>query len=294
MDDIDQKLEIIHKSVQLKNGNMKSEYPEQQLAMKFISPECKVLELGSNIGINSIVISNILNDGKNLVTLECDLTHIDSLTYNRNINKLTFNIEPSALSSLPLARRGWHTFPIINNIVPGDCMRVNTITYEQLLQKYNVAFDTIVADCEGALYYILKDMPYILSNINLLIVENDYILLEHKLFVDSIMLEYNFKRTYSIPGGFENSPCFNCFYEVWQKKEITNLQVYYYNKDYTRPIHIKFFKDNSIRVTSSYWSDDLGVFDEKKNEITFDKLGKGLIYNKHIIFNNNNFWHKDI
>ena len=62
MDDIDQKLEIIHKSVQLKNGNMKSEYPEQQLAMKFISPECKVLELGSNIGINSIVISNILND----------------------------------------------------------------------------------------------------------------------------------------------------------------------------------------------------------------------------------------
>ena len=217
MELIDQKLRLLHSTIQLTCGNMLSEYPEQQLAMKYINENSKVLEIGSNIGLNSIIISKILNDDKNLVTLECDLTHIDNLTSNRNINSLNFNIEPSALSSIPLARRGWHTFPITDNIIPENCIKVNTITYEDLVKKYNISFDTIVADCEGALFYILKDMPYILNNINLIIVENDYISLDHKLFVDKILFEYNFKSIYSSPGGFENSPCHNCFYEVYSK-----------------------------------------------------------------------------
>jgi hypothetical protein len=215
MDNIDLILENIHSKITLKNGNMKSEYPEQRLALEFLTAESKVLELGSNIGINSIVISNILSNDTNLVTLECDSTHIDTLTYNRDINNLHFNIEPSALSSIPLGRRGWHTFPMTpgdNNLIP-----VNTITYEQLLSKYGVNFDTIVADCEGALYYILKDMPYILANIKLLIVENDYIQLDHKLFVDKILESYGFKGIKSIPGGFNNSPCYDCFYQVFVK-----------------------------------------------------------------------------
>lgn len=215
MDNIDLILDTIHSKTIIQNGNMKSEYPEQRLAIEFIRPDSKVLELGSNIGINSIVISNILTNHTNLVTLECDSTHIDTLTYNRNINNLHFNIEASALSSIPLGRRGWHTFPMLhndNNLIP-----VNTITYEQLLSKYGVTFDTIVADCEGALYYILKDMPYILENIKLLIVENDYIQLDHKLFVDSVLATYNFKLMKSIPGGFNNSPCYDCFYQVFAK-----------------------------------------------------------------------------
>jgi len=295
MDEIDYKLEKIHNCVQLHSGNMKSEYPEQRLAIKYINPNSKVLELGSNIGINSIIISNILNNDKNLVTLECDVSHIDNLTYNRNINGLTFNIEPSALSSIPLARRGWHTFPITNGNVPENCVYVNTITYEQLLNKYNVIFDTIVADCEGALFYILKDIPYILDNISLLIVENDYILLEHKIFVDNVLLQYNFKNICSIPGGFTNSPCYNCFYEVWEKKQLINKQTYYYNNNYTHPINISFFNDDSIRVSSSYWKDDFGIFCKETNQIKFNYLGKGTmsISNNFITFENGGIWHKD-
>jgi hypothetical protein len=215
MDNIDLRLQDIHSRTIIKNGNMNSEYPEQRLAIEFISSGSKVLELGSNIGINSIIISNILSDDTNLVTLECDSTHIDTLTHNRDINNLHFNIEPSALSSIPLGRRGWHTFPMMPN--EGNLIPVNTITYEQLLFKYGITFDTIVADCEGALYYILKDMPHILENIKLLIVENDYIQLEHKLFVDSVLAKYNFKLMKSIPGGFNNSPCYDCFYQVFSK-----------------------------------------------------------------------------
>lgn len=215
MDTIDLILNNIHSRININNGSMKSEYPEQRLVVEFLPPEAKVLELGSNIGINSIIISNILNNDTNLVTLECDLTHIDTLTYNRNINNLKFNIEASALSSIPLGRRGWHTFPMDlhnNNLIP-----VNTITYNQLLNRYGVVFDTIIADCEGALYYILKDMPYILENIKLLIVENDYIELNHKLFVDKVLADYNFKLIKSVPGGFNNSPCYDCFYQVFSK-----------------------------------------------------------------------------
>jgi predicted O-methyltransferase YrrM len=106
MNTIEAKLFEIHQSIILIGGSMKSEFQEQKLAMEYIEPAAKVLELGSNIGINSIIISKILDSDKNLVTLECDLSHIETLTKNRDTNGLLFNIEPSALSSIPLARKG--------------------------------------------------------------------------------------------------------------------------------------------------------------------------------------------
>ena len=124
------KLQIIHNYVDLKYENMMNEYPEQVMAMKYISPDSKVLEIGSNIGINSIVISTILNDDKNLVTLECDKKHIQKLKFHKYSNGYNFNIESSALSSVPLAMRGWHTFPIENGIVPSDSIKVDTITLQ--------------------------------------------------------------------------------------------------------------------------------------------------------------------
>jgi len=51
---------------------------------------------------------------------------------------------------------------------------VKTITYDDLKLKYKINFDTLVLDCEGAFYYILMDMPEILKNIKLIIMENNY------------------------------------------------------------------------------------------------------------------------
>jgi len=79
----------------------------------------------------------------------------------------------------------------------------------------------LVLDCEGAFYYILMDMPEILNNINLIIMENDYHDINHKKYVDSILIQNNFYVEYSengcalakqiFPQTFEN------FYEVWKK-----------------------------------------------------------------------------
>ena len=89
------------------------------------------------------------------------------------------------------------------------------MTYDELVKKYNIAFDTLVLDCEGAFYYILQDMPEILTNIKLIIMENDYNDINHKNYIDTILQNNNFKVDYSESGGW--GPCINKFYEVWIK-----------------------------------------------------------------------------
>ena len=65
----------------------------------------KVLEIGGNIGRNTLVIASILNSS-NLVTLECNLESCNQLNENKNLNKFSFFIENSALSAKKLIQIG--------------------------------------------------------------------------------------------------------------------------------------------------------------------------------------------
>ena len=76
-------------------------------------------------------------------------------------------------------------------------------------------FNVLVVDCEGALYYILKEEPEFLNGFKTIIIENDFIDITHKEFVDEEFKRYDFRNVYSIPGGF--GPCYNFFYQVWKK-----------------------------------------------------------------------------
>jgi hypothetical protein len=80
---------------------------------------------------------------------------------------------------------------------------VNTITLDQLNRKYNIQFDTLVLDCEGAFYYILMDMPEILDNIKLIIMENDYLNFSEKQYIDDVLIKNNFYRDYVETGGWQ-------------------------------------------------------------------------------------------
>jgi hypothetical protein len=93
--------------------------------------------------------------------------------------------------------------------------KVDTITLEQLYEKYKIDFDTLVLDCEGAIYYILMDMPELLNNIKLIIMENDFYEVDKKDYVDNIFKEKGFYVDYSEPGGW--GPCYFNFFEVWKK-----------------------------------------------------------------------------
>ncbi len=166
------KLQRIHSKLELLHGSILDEYPEQLMTATFLPPDAKVLELGGNVGRNSCVIASILQDSRNLVTIEPGKIWADQIKENRDHNSLSFHVEAAAVSKTPLVQQGWVTIPSAEDL-PGY-HRVDTITFTELEEKYSIVFDTLIADCEGALYYILRDDPQILTNIKLVIVENDY------------------------------------------------------------------------------------------------------------------------
>ena len=219
-DEIVNKLNKIHSSLSFMGGTLETEYSEQMMAAIFLKGTEKVLEIGANLGRTSLVIASILeNDATQFVTMECDVNTCEGLCQNRDINNLHFNIEPCALSNRNLIQKGWDT--IVSDVVLSGYTKVNTITYEQLVNKYNINFDTLMLDCEGAFYYILQDMPEILDNVNLIMMENDYTDITHKTYIDTIMASKGFSCVYTetlkYKWAWPSLCCQPNFFEVWKK-----------------------------------------------------------------------------
>jgi len=213
--DIDDRTRAIQSKLKLKYGSFHEELPEQKMSVRYLTGNEKVLEIGGNIGRNSLIIATILKkfNNTNFVTLESDFTIANQLTENRDLNDFNFFIECSALSNRKLIQKGWETIPS-DTLIEGY-NHVKIITFDNLKHKYNIEFNTLVLDCEGAFYYILLDMPEILNNINLIIMENDYNDLTHKQYIDNVLLKNNFYLTYAEAGGW--GPCYLTFFEVWKK-----------------------------------------------------------------------------
>jgi FkbM family methyltransferase len=286
-------ISILHSQLKLKHGSLHDELSEQKMVVQYLTGNETVLELGGNIGRNSLIIASILDNSAKLVTLECDSNVAKLLSENRDLNNLNFNIENSALSNGKLMQRNFDksnddslvkvnaenetvsgnssnddslvkvnadnetvsgnssnddSLVKVNaenetvsgnssnddslvkvqtdyETVSGDTLIdgykwVNTITLSELKSKYNIDFfDTLVLDCEGAFYYILMDMPEILENINLIIMENDYNEISHKEYIDKILKKNEFYVDYVEEGGWKHTvcPCQNNFFEVWKK-----------------------------------------------------------------------------
>ena len=211
--DIENKLSSIQSRLQLKYGSFDEELPEQKMAVRYLTGNEKVLEIGGNIGRNTLIIASILENNNNLVTLESDVNIARQLEENRDLNNFTFYVENSALSKRKLIQRGWDTIP--SDTLKDGFNWVSTITLEELKIKYNIEFDTLVLDCEGAFYYILMDMPEILDDVKLIIMENDYWDIYKKNYIDDILKSKNFYVDYAERGGW--GPCCNNFFEVWKK-----------------------------------------------------------------------------
>jgi len=209
------KLYNIHNKLKLINGSLNEEIPEQLIVIQYIKPNDKVLELGGNYGRLSCVIAHILKNNNNLVVVETNNEYIKLLKENRDINKFNFKIENCAISKSELYLNESITKPIneITSFINWD--PIKTITWNNFKNKYNINFNVLVVDCEGALYYILKDEPKFLENFKKIIIENDFINIKHKEFVDNKFKLYNFIKVYNEPGGI--GPCSKFFYEVWEK-----------------------------------------------------------------------------
>lgn len=211
------------------NISFDDELIEQELCFKYIKPTSKILEIGANVGRVSLILSTILNDSKNLVSLECCLDTFMNLVLNKNINNYEFNCEKSVLSIQDLyinvLENSIFSRPLIYNeyynVVQKDkwlYKKLKKISYSEIEKKYNIKFDTLVIDCEGSFYYILQDFPNMLKNINLIIIENDFESIE----------QYNYVKDKFILAGFKNVETIKLeldkvidtkdfFYQVWKK-----------------------------------------------------------------------------
>ncbi len=212
-EEVQTRLNAIHKSLIFNYDD--SELPEQLMAVRFIKPTDTVLELGANIGRNTCVIARILNDSNRLVTLETDPEIAKTLYKARDDNKMYFNIVNAGLSKKRLIQKGWDTVILQQDTIPEGWKEVNTIPWDGLLTSFNYKFNVLVADCEGALYYICQDEPDFFSNFERIIMENDYHHAEHKQYINSELTRQGFVCIYREAGGW--GPCYGCFFETWEK-----------------------------------------------------------------------------
>jgi three-Cys-motif partner protein len=53
--------------------------------------------------------------------------------------------------------------------------QINTKTWDEIKNKYNMNFNTLVVVCQGALYYIIKENPDFVESFDKIIIENETI-----------------------------------------------------------------------------------------------------------------------
>jgi len=214
-----------HNKLKLNYGLFNEELPEQRLSCMFLQGHETVLEIGGNIGRNSLIISSILKDDSKLVVMESDENISNLLMKNKELNNLNFNIETKALCKNKLMQKEWDTLE--GDILIDGYKWIDVCDYNYLKNKYKINFDTLIIDCEGGFYYILRDFPEILENINLIIMENDYKTIDNYLYIQNILNENNFKKVYieclNIPSPPQWVVCLNNFYEVWKKSNNDNI-----------------------------------------------------------------------
>jgi len=212
------KLQSLQNKLKITGGDFKEELVEQIIATKYINENDKVLEIGGNIGRNSMIIASLLNKPENLTVMETDPESFKILKHNKEINNMNFKIINAGLSKKKLLQNSWDTYYSDSIEHKHDYFEVNNITYQDLINKTGGDFNVLVLDCEGAFYYILKEFPEIITNIDKILIENDYKTIDEKKYVDDILFNNNFVSVFKDYHPDKWGPFYNNFYEVYQKK----------------------------------------------------------------------------
>jgi len=157
------------------NGNiinhLNIEKQEQEQVSKYITPDCVVLELGARYGTVSCIINSKLSNPSNQVSVEPDTLVWDCLEKNMIANNCKFHIIKGAISNTPLSISGkgyaTRTLESAENTIP-------TYSLEEIEKKYNLTFNTLVADCEGFLETFFDQNPTFYKQLKLIIFEKDF------------------------------------------------------------------------------------------------------------------------
>ena len=204
------RLDSIYNDLSLTINNYKEDFPEELMICKYLIGNEKILQIIKNFNNSSLVIGYILNKNKNnnFVVLTSELDNTSFLLYNKS--NLNIYIENGTLIS--------------NNKQINQINKIKLIDYNTICNKYNITFDTLIADFEDTLYNILYNIPEILQNINLLIMKNKYTEQNNKIYIDNILKAYNFIYEYKeiINDTYGN----NIYFEIYAKNnENININI---------------------------------------------------------------------
>ena len=157
---------------------------------------------------------------------------------------------------------------------------VKTITLQYLLDKYNSPkiIHYFSLDTEGTELEILKSVDF-----------SKYIFIYINLEHNYIEPRRSEMRTLLLNNGYlykgENK---------WDDDyihESTVIGTYHYHQDYTKPIVIKRQNNNNFSVSSPYWNNDIGRFEN--GFLIWNNLGKGKIFYTHIDYGNGDIWYRN-
>jgi len=179
------------------------EKPEQDLVSKYILENDVVLELGARYGSVSCIINSKLNNKNNQVVVEPDNRVWNALEKNRINNNCEFNIvkgfisnKKLSLTNLDVCLDGYGA-----TFVEDSNTKIPSYSLNEIMNKYNLKFNVLVADCEGFLEVFFDENPEFYNNLRLIIFEADY---AEKCNYDKIknnLRKNNFKK---LLEGYQN------------------------------------------------------------------------------------------
>ncbi len=150
------------------------ERDEQLLAKKHIRPHHVVLELGARYGTVSYYINKNLKNPKNHVAVEPDSRIWEPLERNKKHHNCEFNIVKGFVSREKLgldnmdACEGYGT-----TSKPDDNSQIPSYSLEEIEDKYDLSFNSLVADCEGYLETFLDENPKLYKCLEFIMYERD-------------------------------------------------------------------------------------------------------------------------
>jgi hypothetical protein len=189
------------------------ETAEQYLCYKWIKSTDIVLEIGGRTGVVSYTINSLLDNETYHVVIEPDNNILHALNTNKKSVNASFSIETKAISNVPLYFVHYGGIGnYVTDILPTDTnltvTSIDTISLTDLLKKYNLKFNVVVADCEGCLCKIYDDNPDFFHSLDVIIFEMDrQNEVDYTKFIESI------KKTH-----IQTDCMWKNFQQVWIKK----------------------------------------------------------------------------
>ena len=220
---IDDKLDAIHKKYSfISEDEWNQEMAEQRLSVEYLQGNEVCLEIGACIGRNTIVISECLNKNGFVYSIESNPRIFNRLEKSiRDSKRVNIIISNKPISSKRMMVNGWSSITLDpEGKVLDGWTEVQTQTLNQVKQQCRISnFNTLLLNCEGAFYHIIKDYKDIMDGVTKVFIENDFSVKEHADYVHNVFSFLGFKVAKSVPlKGGPDFPCKDYFWQVWIKE----------------------------------------------------------------------------